>query len=408
MSDSLIEQLQKSAENAMKSNSFTEGSKHLAKAFSLFSEEAKKIKVEYSLMQKQFEITYEKLNCVSLYLKLLLKNINQAIIFINQNHTITLYNEAAEKLLIKKQKDVLFKPFHAFFKDNCFGFSIQNALKYGLSQNLRYLTMKTVNNQKVEVEVNTNFVYEGPKEHQGIIIIINDITEKNELQLIANRNDRMKEIGEITANVAHEIRNPLGGIRGYATLLFRDLSYDKKLQEMTEHIIEGTKTLERFVTTILQYSKPVQIMTEMEDISIIIKNLKKHIEVDPTCPENIQVALHISNEKLFVPIDKDAIKRAFLNLIVNAYQSMLSGGSLTISLLKRDLSCVICISDTGNGISNENINKIFSPFFTTKSKGNGLGLAETQKIIQAHNGRIDVYSKPNYGTTFTITLPLRR
>ena len=408
MSDSLIEQLQKSAEMAMNSNSLSEGVQHLAKAFSLFSKEAKKIKTDYTFLQKQFETVNKELSCVSLYLKSLLKNINQAIIFINKDSIITIYNEAAERLLIKKQSEVLFKPFYDFLKDDYFGFSIKKALEYGLSQKLRYMTMRCSNGQKVEVELNTNFVNEGPKEHQGIVLILNDITEKSELQLIANRNDRMKEIGEMAANVAHEIRNPLGGIRGYATLLFRDLSNFPEMREMAGQIIEGTKTLERFVTTILQYSRPVQIITSMEDISLIIRNLKKFIEVDPTCPENTFVDLHISNNPLFAPIDADAIKRAFLNLIVNAYQSMPEGGRLTMSLMKRDISCIVTLSDTGSGIVSEDLNKIFSPFFTTKKKGNGLGLAETQKIIHAHNGKIDVHSSKGRGTTFTITLPLRR
>jgi len=408
MSDSLIEQLQKSAEMAMNSNSLSEGVQHLAKAFSLFSKEAKKIKADYTLLQKQFETVNKELSCVSLYLKSLLKNINQAIIFINKDGIITIYNEAAERLLLKKQSEILFKPFSNFFKDDYFGFSIQKALEYGLSQKLRYMTLRCSNGEKVEVELNTNFVHEGPKEHQGIVLILNDITEKSELQLIANRNDRMKEIGEMAASVAHEIRNPLGGIRGYATLLFRDLSSYPEMREMADQIIEGTKTLERFVSTILQYSRPVQIITQMKDISLIIRNLKKLIEVDPTCPENLQVDLHISNDPLFAPIDADAIKRAFLNLIVNAYHSMPQGGKLTISLMKRDLSCIITLSDTGTGIISEDLNKIFSPFFTTKKKGNGLGLAETQKIIHAHNGKIDVHSSKGKGTTFTITLPLRR
>ena len=408
MSDSLIEQLQKSAEMAMNSNSLSEGVQHLARAFSLFSKEAKKIKSEYAILQKQFEDVNKELSCVSLYLKSLLKNIHQAIIFINKDGIVTIYNEAAEKLLLKKQSEVLLKPFHSFFKDDYFGFSIRKALEYGLSQKLRYMTMRCSDCQKIEVELNTNFVHEGPKEHQGIVLILNDITEKSELQLIANRNDRMKEIGEMAANVAHEIRNPLGGIRGYATLLFRDLNAHPEMREMAEQIIEGTKTLEKFVTTILQYSRPVQITTSMEDLSLIVINLKKFIEVDPTCPENLTVELHISNSPLFVPIDADAIKRALLNLIVNAYQSMPKGGHLIISLMKRDLSCIITLSDTGSGIVSEDLSKIFSPFFTTKKKGNGLGLAETQKIIHAHNGKIDVHSSKGHWTTFTITLPLRR
>jgi signal transduction histidine kinase len=241
-----------------------------------------------------------------------------------------------------------------------------------------------------------------------MILVLRDISEKQKLQLISNRNDRMKELGEMAATVAHEIRNPLGGIRGYASLLYRDLEGEKNLQEMAGLIIEGTKSLEKIVSAVLHYSKPVQIQPQTLDLGAYLKQIGKFIKVDPAFPPHVKLALHIPNEPLLAPIDPEALKSALLNLIFNAFQAMPLGGALTISLLKMETSCQIAVADTGIGMGEEQLKSLFSPFFTTKQKGNGLGLVETQKIIQAHFGAIDVRSQSGFGTTFTLTLPLKR
>jgi signal transduction histidine kinase len=239
-------------------------------------------------------------------------------------------------------------------------------------------------------------------------VVLRDVSEKQRMQLVANRNDRMKELGEMAATVAHEIRNPLGGIRGYASLLYRDLESQKNLQEMAALIIEGTKSLERLVSTVLQYTRPVQILPRSIEVGQFLKQLVKFVKVDPACPAQVKWALHIPEDPLLAPIDPEAMKSALLNLIFNGIQAMPQGGVLTISLLKIDHGIQIGIADTGVGMSEEMLRRLFSPFFTTKEKGNGLGLVEMEKIVRAHNGAIDVRSCVGKGTTFTLTLPLKR
>jgi signal transduction histidine kinase len=129
---------------------------------------------------------------------------------------------------------------------------------------------------------------------------------------------------------------------------------------------------------------------------------------DPACPKCIPWELHIPNDPVIAPIDSEVLKSALINLVLNAFQAMPLGGVLTISLLKTDSCYQIAISDTGIGMDEEQLKQIFSPFFTTKEKGNGLGLVEVQKIVQAHYGTIDVRSCVSKGTTFTLTLPLKR
>lgn len=406
MSDHILQQLQQSADSAMKSQTVQEGVQHLSRAFTLFSEEAARLKSAHLKLQERFEAVNQELvlkaanlNRLTHYLNNILKNISDAIVFIDLEGTVAIFNDAAQNLLKLRPEQVIFKKFWETFSDESFGFSMREALKFGISHKLLY---------RNQLEISTMFIYEGPKIYHGMILVFRDISEKQKLQLIANRNDRMKELGEMAATIAHEIRNPLGGIRGYASLLYRDLEESPNLQEMAGLIIEGTKSLEKIVSAVLHYSKPIQIQVQTLDLGAFLKQIGRFIKVDAAFPQNVKLELHIPDAPLLAPFDPEALKSAMLNLIFNAFQAMPHGGELTVSLLKMESSCQIAISDTGLGIEEEQLNHLFSPFYTTKKGGNGLGLVETQKIVQAHFGAIDVRSQPTKGTTFTLTLPLKR
>ena len=141
----------------------------------------------------------------------------------------------------------------------------------------------------------------------------------------------MRELGQMAATVAHEIQNPLGGIRGYATLLYRDLEGSPHLQEMAGFVIEGTKALENQVRTILHYARPVQLELRSVELGTYLKRFGKMVRVDPACPEAVQWNFHIPQDPIWAPIDPEALQRALLNLVFNAFQAMDKGGRLTIS-----------------------------------------------------------------------------
>jgi signal transduction histidine kinase len=122
----------------------------------------------------------------------------------------------------------------------------------------------------------------------------------------------------------------------------------------------------------------------------------------------VKIEIHIPQDPILAPIDPEALKLCLLNLIYNAFQAMEQGGLMTLALIKLDNVCQISVTDTGIGIDPNHLQQLFSPFFTTKQKGTGLGLVEAQKIVQAHGGQIDVRSQLGRGSTFTLILPLKR
>jgi len=352
------------------------------------------------------------------YLESILSNITQGILFIDLNGMVTTCNSAAEKILGMASPDILYHTFGDLFADEAFGFSFKQALQSKKAPQGAFLTWEGKQGDKVELEVEVAFVgtngshsaVAGPSSQtsiQGVLILLHNMTEFRRLQIAANRVDRLKDLGEMAAHVAHEIRNPLGGIRGFASLLQQDLKDKPELEQMAGQIVEATDGLNKVVTQVLNYTRSLQPSYESLDLVPFLDEIIQLVCADKSFNPKIDCQYEVGSKTLLIPGDANLLKSAFLNLLVNALQAMPEGGILKTSLSQRDDKAVIAISDTGVGIAEENLDKIFSPFFTTKEKGNGLGLAEVYKVIQAHSGVIEVVSCVGKGTTFTLKIPIK-
>ncbi len=342
------------------------------------------------------------------YLESILSHIGQAILFIDQNGRITTYNPSAEKLLGYGRDQVLYRPYKDFFDDQAFGFSLKEALKLTKPPKDATTVFIDSSGKKKDLEVSTTYVPQGcSKGTEGLLLILKDVTEIHRLENRAQHNDRMKEMGLMASIVAHEIRNPLGGIKGFATLLSRDLEAQPKLKQMADYILEGVESLNNLVNQVLNYSRPLEphfVSTHLKDL---LKELMVHEKGNEALQPKNRLELESPIEDVVAPVDSELLKRALLNLISNAIQAMPKGGKVKLKLSSADGQAVIKVADTGEGISPENMKRIFTPFFTTKAQGNGYGLAEVQKVVQCHGGHIEVISKPGEGTEFTLKIPLK-
>ena len=360
------------------------------------------------IQRKLFE-----LDAITYYLNSILTNISQGLIFIDFNGTVTTYNSAAEHFFEQPAEKILFHNFWSHFDDHVFGFSMREALSHRKALGRTYATVVKEGRENREIEVETTLLTkEGAgtgspiDAMQGLIVLFRDITEMRRLQQIEQRHDRLKELGEMAAMVAHEIRNPLGGIKGFASLLARDLKDNPDQLKMANYIISGTDTLNRLVTTILNYARPVKLRAENISLTQMVQSLKEHVEADSGIDKRVKIKITSSEPDVTAPVDADLLKSAVLNLMVNAIQAMADGGELTLEINKTSEIAEIVVKDTGCGIAPENIPKLYSPFFTTRVDGNGFGLAEVLKIVQAHGGKIDVTSEVGKGTSFSIKIPL--
>lgn len=367
----------------------------LLAAFERFCQETARLEASYATLKEELHAANLELEETNARLHSILSHITQGLLFLDLEGRIGTLNPAGEALLGLKHPEIEGKFYNNVFEDALFGFSMQKALKTRTAPPFSRISIGDK-----EIDVEAIFMEDG----QGLIITLHDRTEMQRLALLASRHDRMQALGEMAAEVAHEIRNPLGGIKGFAALLKRDLKGSAQ-EKMIDFIIEGTDNLSHLVTQILNYSRPIKPHFTRFALNALIADTQALIELDSGIQPKPQFRIELSPPQLEVSLDESMMKGALLNLFVNSCQAMKEGGSIKIQGRLEKNELILDISDTGTGIPKELQEKLFSPFFTTKIGGTGLGLAEVHKIIQAHGGKIEVSSEVKKGTCFRIKIP---
>ena len=244
----------------------------------------------------------------------------------------------------------------------------------------------------------------------GYIFVIDDVTELMRLRKQARRSERMTLLGEMAAGMAHEIRNPLGGMEIFTSLLRRELAEDEEKLKMLGHITAGITTIENVVSNFLMFTtRPKPARNEL-DIKKLIENI---LEFASHVFERsgISVRTDLPEGPLAVKADGELLRQALLNMIQNSVQAMPEGGVFELSLKKKSVpgspdKAEIILKDTGPGIPRDVRDRIFDPFFTTRESGAGLGLAIVSQITQAHGGYVDALDSPGGGAAFIISLPV--
>jgi len=221
------------------------------------------------------------------------------------------------------------------------------------------------------------------------------------------RSDRLAFTGRIAANIAHEIRNPLTNVALSAQQLEKSIkSKDPIITDYIGMIRKNTERANYLITELLNSARPPKLNMQSYDIHKVLEDVLQSTKAKINS-QRIKVLKRFEFRPFKVNIDREQIGRVFSNIIINAIDAMPKGGELTITTEAGGNTFVMKIQDTGNGIFEEDIIKIFDPFFSSKSKGVGLGLTICYGIVVSHRGTIEVKSKPKKGTVFTISLPVR-
>jgi PAS domain S-box-containing protein len=386
---------------------FTQASSSLESAFSQLQArvqrlteelEAKNIELERSLLEKQ-----EAQN----YLRTILERLPCGVFVLDEKGNLALCNPMAADVLKHSHQQLIERgecnrPF--------------------LSEEMRNYLAASVSDNGANAEAEIPFSSEHKKRilatsgtplsgangtKIGTLHIIRDITEVKALQEQNKKIERLSAMGEMAVELAHEIRNPLGSIELFASLLVKELSDDPK--RWAENIRIGIRSLNTIVSNMLQFANPLNPVFSQVDVHDVIQEILKFS--DPLMSQR-QVHLEIGLKAAapMISADRELLKQMMLNLIFNAMKAMPSQGSLIIRTRNIDIAreqkkfnlLELQIQDTGIGIPPENLDRIFDPFFTTNKNGTGLGLSVVHQIVKKHRGSIRVSSKVNHGTTFTI------
>ncbi len=243
-------------------------------------------------------------------------------------------------------------------------------------------------------------------EHRtGYICIFQDITELKKLEAELKHKETLAAIGEISANMAHEIRNPLASLKGSIEMLKEGtLTKDHGAKLMNIALSEMDR-LNTIITDFLTYSRPKDLEFFRFDLHSMLDEIIELIKSATMNTDTITIKKDFSGENVIVA-DPQKLRQVFLNLGMNAVESMTAGGEVAISTRNLKDTVLISVKDSGTGIPKENLKDIFFPFFTTKDRGTGLGLSIAYRIVEEHKGKITVKSVPGQGTTFSVVLPL--
>lgn len=369
-------------------HNFAIASKSLENYYQTLNEKVTYLTAELEQKNKELKKALEEAEKNREYLNAILCSLEEAIIVMDSDDRITMMNKSAEEFLDIK----LIQAIGRKFKDLNLKIIQDNTDTLITSRGIEYRVI--ISRYDIR-HINNNL--------KGSVILIKDITRLRELEQQQERNQRLIAMGEMSAKIVHEIRNPLCSISLYASMLANDLE-DVSKRELANGIATGINNLNSILNNMLYFARPSKPVMKPLNLKCITENC---IKMFLPLIETREIKINRSLKDCIITGDAELIKQAIVNIMVNAIQAMHEGGILSISITKDyDMHCLE-IGDTGYGIDENILEKIFNPFFSTKEKGTGLGLAIASTIMQAHSGYIKVKSKINKGSIFSLCFPIK-
>jgi len=352
----------------------------------------------------------------------ILKHMKSGLITVDVWGRIVYFNRSAEEILGYSEAEVKGKDCREVFKERMpeMAEKILEVIKFNQGDSRGFLYINGKSKRKIPIGISTTILGDKRSGIRGVIAIFQDITEVIKLEERIRMADRLAAVGELSAGIAHEIRNPLASISGSVEVLKDEPSLSEESQKLLDLIIKETGRLNQILTDFLEYSRiGPSLLSKVELVHLldeVIQIVRKH----PSYKSSISINRSLSSEVLYVLGEENQIKQIILNLLVNAMEAMEEkGGEIQISDKgfnqmdqfyfweeePDDSDWIpVAIIDQGKGMTEEQKEKIFSPFFSAKKNGTGLGLAIVHRLVNNLGGRIEFRSQPTKGTVFVVYL----
>lgn len=402
----LVEETQNAAESNLRQNIEINSKDELgtlARSFNIMQSNLR------SMMQQVLEKSGEaaSLEEIRQYADKIFENVPSAILTIDNTGKITSFNSVAAKLAGLQQDDVLGGSIDKQLPDGIR--PIVKLLQDSMEREFVYIKhiidIVNVSGSVIPILIDTSIQKDSMGNTIGAIGVFRGVKEIQQFEESITRARNLASLGELSAGMAHEIRNPLTSIKGYAQYVKSELTDRPELIADISTIISEVDRLNGIIDRFLIFARPNHPELQAEDINSLLKRILEVYKRE--LPGSISLITDFDALPL-VPIDSDQMEQVILNILLNAVQAMPEGGELRVKTryLKQFELAEITIADTGQGISPQNYDRIFEPFFTTKNKGTGLGLAICSRIVENHKGFIEVNSVPGVKTEFVISLPV--
>jgi len=374
----------------------------------VFQKVITELKEKERKLQELYVQTDNKARNLERYNEYILRSINNGVIICDNQGKISGFNQSAQKLLGPD-----------------FNLGYNQHYKQALARNpalcnmLEGLVIKKNLSAETEIEIegkrqvtrfllaNSGLLRDENENILGLVLVLTDLTELKKIQQKIVQQQKMASIGEISAGLAHELRNSMGALLGYCKMLKKGIKEGSAAYPVVESILAESLTLENLLQRFLDFAKPLEVKWVKFDLLELIQDC---IKIAQEKKPEVKFSLKVEREMPLLPGDPFLLRQAFQNLIQNSIEAVPDNGEIKIRLRKindgREPIIELIIQDNGCGIPEGNLDQIFKPFFTSKEKGIGLGLSLVKKIIDLHKGRIGVESEPGKGTIFSIFLSL--
>ena len=340
------------------------------------------------------------------YLQQVIASMANGMISIDNHGRVTSFNEMALDLLGLKETEAKNIELESIIDFQSSG------INKTLTEGSTFVEKEIVYNRgddKVPLALSVSPILQEKSRSAGAVIIMRDLTEIKRLQEKVRRSERLAAIGELAAGVAHEVRNPLSSIRGFAQFLGHVLEDKPEDREYAEIMVKEVDRINNVVTNLLSFARPIKPEPTPTNIPKLITHTVRLVEEDARL-RNVTIRVSASDGLEKINVDGNQITQVMLNLILNALQALDSGGNIAVGASAIGPSILrLSVEDDGPGISPGNVDKIFDPFYTTREKGTGLGLAIVHMIVENHGGEINLLSpvpEKNKGSRITIDLPI--
>jgi two-component system, NtrC family, sensor histidine kinase HydH len=343
------------------------------------------------------------------YTRQVISSMASGLVSIDQYGAIVSFNEVARDMLgldAPKGGGVDLKPIFDFDT-----LGIQEVLDQSRTVFDKEILFRVPDGKTIPMSISVSPICDKKDICKGAVLILRDLTRIKQLEDRIRRSEKLAAVGQLAAGLAHEIRNPLSSIRGFAQFLGHALKDRPKEQGYTEIMVKEIDRINRVVTDLLSFANPKTANIVPTAICELVDHVVRLVDADARA-KNVAIRRHIPLEPETVPLDAYQMTQALLNLLLNALKFTDSAGAIDIKVFadnKDNDQLVFQVEDNGAGIPKENLNKIFDPFFTTRETGTGLGLAIVHKIIENHQGDIEAESPPpgkSLGCRMTLRIPM--
>lgn len=351
-----------------------------------------------------YRSTKTSLSRIRMFSNTLVENLPIGLVALNAEYKMVMINNVAKSILLVTEEEAENLPTEELLPEIVYEKIKTLNSKNGLFE--EKIDCSVSNGQVLPLEISASILKDHDEKLSGYICLFKDLSEVQELKKEVERSRRLVSVGKLAAGVAHEIRNPLSSIKGFATYFrerYQDVAED---QQISEIMIQEVDRLNLVVGELLEFARPVTVSVNTIELRPFFENSLKLVELR-ALNANVDLMSELPEAGVFSRFDPDKISQVLLNIYINAIDAMEEGGSLFVKVSPdyqaKELN--VQIRDTGTGITEENLIHIFDPYFTTKSSGTGLGLAISHNIIEQHKGDLLIESHTGEGTIVTINLP---